>query len=287
MVDKKNPNRSALKGAGQYLFPPKQVKQEDLSQFLGKDPLVLDRLLAAPTQNKILSIIPSETYHIEDGVELTAKERMEAEQMQRDEQLRRRNPKAHNAMILGRKEKEYRPFQQAPFPQTSAHNLSSADIDPSMASTQPVYIHGPMTATGDMLPPPSTAPNVAIGNGSMGWVSSVADPIQPAITNNHLPRIQSLPDSNSTKEVNDTPVASERTGSRGTGSWVNGHNAEVNEDMSHNKENKGGRKHRLAADEERVSKKAKRAPVVSSEGTTKMFDDLISREAARSSERGV
>ena len=50
VVDKKNPNRSALKGAGQYLFPPKPVKQEDLSQFLGKDPLVLDRLLAAPTQ---------------------------------------------------------------------------------------------------------------------------------------------------------------------------------------------------------------------------------------------
>ena len=50
VVDKKNPNRSALKGAGQYLFPPKTVNQEDLSQFLGKDPLVLDRLLAAQTQ---------------------------------------------------------------------------------------------------------------------------------------------------------------------------------------------------------------------------------------------
>ena len=50
VVDKKNPNRSALKGAGQYLFPPKTVNQEDLSHFLGKDPLVLDRLLAAQTQ---------------------------------------------------------------------------------------------------------------------------------------------------------------------------------------------------------------------------------------------
>ena len=50
VVDKKNPNRSALKGAGQYLFPPKTVEQEDLSKFLGKDPLVLDRLLAAQTQ---------------------------------------------------------------------------------------------------------------------------------------------------------------------------------------------------------------------------------------------
>ena len=50
VVDKKNPNRSALKGAGQYLFPPKTVEQEDLSQFIGKDPLVLDRLLAAQAE---------------------------------------------------------------------------------------------------------------------------------------------------------------------------------------------------------------------------------------------
>lgn len=49
VVDKKNPNRSALKGAGQYLFPPKTVDQEDMVQFIGKDPLVLDRLLADPT----------------------------------------------------------------------------------------------------------------------------------------------------------------------------------------------------------------------------------------------
>ena len=48
VVDKMNPNRSALKGAGDYLFPPKTVNQEDLSQFLGKD-LVLDRLLGVET----------------------------------------------------------------------------------------------------------------------------------------------------------------------------------------------------------------------------------------------
>ncbi len=50
VVDKKNPNRSALKGAGQYLFLPKTVDHEDLDQFLGKDPLVLDRLLAVQTE---------------------------------------------------------------------------------------------------------------------------------------------------------------------------------------------------------------------------------------------
>ena len=50
VVDKKNPNRSALKSAGHYLFPPKTVDQEDLSPFVGKDALVLDRLLASQTE---------------------------------------------------------------------------------------------------------------------------------------------------------------------------------------------------------------------------------------------
>lgn len=45
VVDKKNPNRHAVKGAGQYLFLPKFVEQEDLSQFLKRDAL-LDHLLA-------------------------------------------------------------------------------------------------------------------------------------------------------------------------------------------------------------------------------------------------
>ena len=50
VVDKKNPNRSALKGAGQYLFLPKTVDREDLDEFRRKDPLVLDRLLAAQSE---------------------------------------------------------------------------------------------------------------------------------------------------------------------------------------------------------------------------------------------
>ena len=236
-------------------------------------------------RNKILSIVPSEAFHIEDGVELTAKERMEAEQMQRNEQLRRRNPKAHNAMTVEQRERDFRPFQH-----TSAHNLPSADIDPSMAGTQPIWGHGPMTAIGDMLPPPSTAPNAATGNGSMILAPSITESIQPAITNIHLPRTESLPHADSAKEDNNTPVASERTGPRDPRGGVNGHNAEVREDTSHDKENEGARKHRLSADEERVSKKVKRAPVAGltfSEEMKKTFDDLLSREAARSSERGL
>jgi len=37
--------RYATKGAKQYLFQPKELEQKDLQPFLGKDPLVLDRLM--------------------------------------------------------------------------------------------------------------------------------------------------------------------------------------------------------------------------------------------------
>ena len=50
VVDKKNPTRSATKGTGAYLFPPNPVEQKDLSEALGKDPLVLDRLLSDQTK---------------------------------------------------------------------------------------------------------------------------------------------------------------------------------------------------------------------------------------------
>ena len=45
VVDNKNPVRSALRGVGDYFFPPIPLNQEDLSSFVGKDPLVLDDLL--------------------------------------------------------------------------------------------------------------------------------------------------------------------------------------------------------------------------------------------------
>lgn len=46
VVDKKNPVRRALRGIGEYLLPPRVVEQKDLSQFEGKDPFVLDQILA-------------------------------------------------------------------------------------------------------------------------------------------------------------------------------------------------------------------------------------------------
>ena len=47
VVDKKNPQRHALKGARQYLFPPQVLDQKDLTAFEGKDTAVLDKILTS------------------------------------------------------------------------------------------------------------------------------------------------------------------------------------------------------------------------------------------------
>lgn len=126
VVDSKNPIRRATKGVGQYLFPPKAVKQEDLAEFFGKDPLVFDRILAKYEGDPVIrSMDLTETFHQEDNMKLTAEEKKEALQMQRDEQLRRRNIGAYNAMIAARKEEEWRSLrtstvQSAPLTASSA-----------------------------------------------------------------------------------------------------------------------------------------------------------------------
>lgn len=98
VVDKKNPMRYAMRGAKQYLFKPKGLEQTDLDQFMGKDPLVLDRLLDNHKDDQIVrSIELTETFQEEDTVELTAEELKEAQAYHEEAQLRRRDPVAWQA----------------------------------------------------------------------------------------------------------------------------------------------------------------------------------------------
>jgi SNF2 family DNA or RNA helicase len=46
VVDKMNPRRNAERNTREYLYEPKEVTQEPLAQWSGKDPQVLDKLLA-------------------------------------------------------------------------------------------------------------------------------------------------------------------------------------------------------------------------------------------------
>lgn len=92
VVDKRNPTRRAVKDARDYLLPLQHVDQEDLEPLKSADPLVLDRVLeTCPVW--IRSITPTETYYVEDEIQLTSAEMKKAQEMQENEQRRRRAPK--------------------------------------------------------------------------------------------------------------------------------------------------------------------------------------------------
>ena len=103
-------------------------------------------------RNLILSITPTETFHIEDGIELTPAERIEVEQMQKDEQLRRRDPKAYMARVEQRREANLRNVLQAKRPA----NGPSDPLWKSSLGSQPAGWHQ-MIPRMDASHPSSTA----------------------------------------------------------------------------------------------------------------------------------
>ncbi|KAG5293385.1 SNF2 family helicase/ATPase [Histoplasma capsulatum G186AR] len=92
VVDKKNPIRWASKNISDYLFSPKFVPQKDLSEFKGKDPAVLDRILAG--QKNIRKIALTETFQREDNDQLTPEEEKAVQEELDDERLKRNDPVA-------------------------------------------------------------------------------------------------------------------------------------------------------------------------------------------------
>ncbi|EDN05403.1 predicted protein [Histoplasma mississippiense (nom. inval.)] len=92
VVDKKNPIRWASKNISDYLFSPKFVPQKDLSEFKGKDPAVLDRILAG--QKNIRKIALTETFQREDNDKLTPEEEKAVQEELDDERLKRNDPVA-------------------------------------------------------------------------------------------------------------------------------------------------------------------------------------------------
>ncbi|KAI9779134.1 MAG: hypothetical protein M1839_007669 [Geoglossum umbratile] len=103
VVDKKNPTRYAMKKVNDYLFEPKEVALKDLSEFKGKDQKVLDKVLAAHEGDGCMSSIElTETFQRDDDDKLTAEEEREADQLLKDEQLKRSNPEAYFKMLSER-----------------------------------------------------------------------------------------------------------------------------------------------------------------------------------------
>ena len=86
VVDKKNPMRSASKNVRDYLFKPKTMKPEDLTEFEDKDRNVLGHAL---NSKHILKIQLTETFQREHKEELTAEEEKEIREELEEEQLKR------------------------------------------------------------------------------------------------------------------------------------------------------------------------------------------------------
>ena len=94
------------------------------------------------TSNPILSIIPSETFQVDDGVELTLEEKQEVEQMQKDEELRRRDPVRHYAMVMERRVRHTRDqLKTMEAPAVPAQSISSLGREKPPLSTATAVDH--------------------------------------------------------------------------------------------------------------------------------------------------
>lgn len=92
VVDSRNPTRAAEK-VKEYLFLPRDVRQEPLDEFYNKDQ-VLDTLLASDAGKPIRRIKTAETMHTEKEEPLDDEEEKEVQAMIEADKLRRTDPKA-------------------------------------------------------------------------------------------------------------------------------------------------------------------------------------------------
>ena len=101
-LDMKNPVRQATRGFKHYFRLPREVPMEDLGSVVGKDELVMDRILSLQVKAEerfICSIVPCETFHLEDDEPLTAEEKKEVEQ-EALQQTRRMKPTAFKTPLM-------------------------------------------------------------------------------------------------------------------------------------------------------------------------------------------
>ncbi|EDO04955.1 hypothetical protein SS1G_07439 [Sclerotinia sclerotiorum 1980 UF-70] len=115
VVDKKNPLSWAQKGLGEILFEPRQIPQENLTEFEGMDNAVLDNILSLK-ENKgaILKIIQSDDFEKDDDYHMTPKEKEEFHTTVKEEKLKRSDPEAYQKAVRTRKLAETAAGQQIP-----------------------------------------------------------------------------------------------------------------------------------------------------------------------------
>lgn len=106
VVDKKNPVRWASRSLGEYLFPVKEVERQNISEYVGKDPQVLDKIIADDHEGVICKIALTETFQKEDNDKLTEEEKQGVQKEIEDEQLKRTDPVAYEKLMKERQQEE-------------------------------------------------------------------------------------------------------------------------------------------------------------------------------------
>ena len=170
VVDKKNPVRFASKAMGrEYLRPATSVPQKDLSEFMGKDPYVLDQIIKNDNgpEKMIRKITLTETFQREDNDKLTEEERKGVEMHLNDERLKRANPRAYEELLhkremdlavergrlMARQSQPYQhethafhnrpvdaslPYQHPQPPHQLSHNVGPRPLPPDRTASRPV-----------------------------------------------------------------------------------------------------------------------------------------------------
>ena len=135
VVDKKTTVRRALRGAKAYLFKPQLCVQRDINGFGEKDVLVLARILAKQNEAPVIrSIDLREAFHQEVEEPLDEQEKREAEEMAREEQLRRANPAAYLGRATDRQPVEG--LKELNFPELWP-SLGSEDLPENQGNRSP------------------------------------------------------------------------------------------------------------------------------------------------------
>jgi len=168
VVDKKNPVAWAKKNAGELLFEPRFVPQQDLSAFNGMDPHVLDKILATQDISPIIrSIYTTDTFERNDEDVLTAEEQREVQQLLSDEKLKRSDLHAWNAKQALERQSEINRFERlsamqlkyAPLSGTGGQ-LPRSNVNPQALNPVPPLVNNiPLnsftgSASGPSLPTP-------------------------------------------------------------------------------------------------------------------------------------
>ncbi|KAF5864364.1 hypothetical protein ETB97_007926 [Aspergillus alliaceus] len=160
VVDKKNPVRWASKTLGEYLFPAKSVPQNDVSEYLGRDPQVLDKIIMSDIgeEKSIRNIALTETFQKEDNDKLTEEEREGVQQQLNDERLKRTDPVAYQKLIIER-QRQALAATQAPN-QTLPTYMQQSHLPPQ---PHPYLLAPPVVpSNAHNTGPPALAPDMSV-----------------------------------------------------------------------------------------------------------------------------